>query len=124
MRDLGLHFVAKSNYFSNTQTSHTRPIIDGVRSSVAYSSIHLFAVVFGTAIPTSFYIFVFHVSIFWHNSTLKEDTVFASFFQNLENKSVIITAISTCHKRRYRAWGGGLNTIIVEGGGLSLSKRS
>ena len=24
-------------YFSNTQTSHTRPIVDGVRSSVAYS---------------------------------------------------------------------------------------
>jgi len=38
MCDLGLHFVAKSNYFSNTQTSHTRPIVDGVRSSVAYST--------------------------------------------------------------------------------------
>ena len=41
MCDLGLHFVAKSNYFSNTQTSHTRPIIDGVRSSVAYSTIEV-----------------------------------------------------------------------------------
>ena len=36
--DLGLHFVTKSNYFSNTQTSRTRPIINGIRSSVAYSS--------------------------------------------------------------------------------------
>ena len=33
----GLHFVAKSNYFSNTQTSQMRPKIDGVRSSVIYS---------------------------------------------------------------------------------------
>ena len=33
----GIHFVAKNNYFSNTQTSQMRPKIDGVRSSVAYS---------------------------------------------------------------------------------------
>ena len=34
-----IHFVAKSNYFRCTQTSLTRPIIDGIRSSVTYSSI-------------------------------------------------------------------------------------
>ena len=34
----GLHFVAESNYFSNTQISQMRPKIDGVRSSVTYSS--------------------------------------------------------------------------------------
>ena len=35
--DSGLHFVAKSNYFSYTQTSQIRQKIDGVRSSITYS---------------------------------------------------------------------------------------
>ena len=42
----------------------------------------------------------------FHNSTLKEDIVRASFIQSLKNKSVIITAIATHHERRYGAYGG------------------
>ena len=36
--DSGLHFVAKSNYFSYTQTSQMRSKVDGVRSSISYST--------------------------------------------------------------------------------------
>jgi len=48
-------------------------------------SVHLVSVVFGTAIPTSPYIFAKCFSylfayFFLHNSTLKEDVVPASFF--------------------------------------------
>jgi len=39
---------------------------------------------------------------FSYNSTLKENIVLASFFENLKNKSAITTGIATHHERRYR----------------------
>ena len=65
--------------------------------------LHLVCVVFGTAIPTSLYIFTkcfsyLFVYYFLYNST---QNVLASFIQNSTNISVIRATIATSQRRRY-----------------------
>ena len=76
---------------------------------------------FGTAIPTSFYIFLNTCLCAFFNaqySTLK-DIAFAGFFQNSANRSVIIAPIPAPFRDGNTEVGRGMSIIIFEVGGVS-----